>query len=158
MASVQAQTAVVRIEHLILPDYVGRGIAGMYAELPHYREAVHGEYVHILADDDVLATTWTVEAIERELGEARPALLLVPVIKGGRHIDGVWPPVNGSIDLGNMVVRRDTWKARCHEYGSRYEGDYDFARALQLASVEPERVPVVLLRGAVSHGAAEGCA
>jgi len=155
MASVQAQTAVEAIEHLVLPDYVGRGIDGMFASMALYRDAVHGEYVHVLADDDVLAADDAVEALMAALGPRRPPLVLATVEKAGGLIQGTWPPTCGAIDLGNMLVQRAWWQAHCHRYGRRYEGDFDFAAALEQSGAWVEHHQVLLLRGAVSRGRPE---
>ena len=42
LASVGRQTVVDEIEQVVIPDHLGRGIGGMYGELPKYVDALHG--------------------------------------------------------------------------------------------------------------------
>lgn len=159
MASVQQQSAVAEVEHLIIPDYVGLGVDGMYASVPQYRDAVHGQYVHLLADDDVLASPHVVAQLKlRAEGEGLPPVLIVSATKGHLTLplDNAGPPVCGRIDLGCLVVRRDVWQRHVGDYGLRYEGDYDFAKSLWGAGHQFVYAPDILfLIGAVSRGAAE---
>jgi hypothetical protein len=160
MTSVAKQTDVAQIEHLIVADYVGIGIAGMYARVPQYAASVHGDYVHLLADDDELAHPSVVGQVhDFAISQGYPAIILVAVIKDGLgQIAGVWPPVEGEIDLGNLIVRGDIWHRHCADYGKRYEGDADFARALFAAGYEAARLPLLFLRGGVRRGQPEVCA
>jgi hypothetical protein len=158
MASVAAQTAVADLEHLIVPDYVGLGIGGMYQRVPSHAPALSGDYVHFLADDDVLASATVVEEVKKAAqANNHPPMLLVRVIKGQMHLPigpQVWPPVLGAIDLGCFITRADVWKAHAHTYGNRYEGDFDFAEAVAQWH-EAIFVDVLFLVGGVSRGAPE---
>jgi len=156
LASVAAQTAVERIEHIVVVDHIGLGIDGMYARIPSYVDAVHGRYVHVLADDDVLVDpegVATVEAFANLMGH--PEVILVRALKGELELplNPVWPPQLGRIDLGCLIVRADIWKQHVTAYGQRYEGDYDFAAAL--GGYAAHYLPFRFLRGAVSRGCAE---
>jgi hypothetical protein len=158
MASVGAQTLVHEIEHLIVPDYVGLGIGGMYQRVPSIAPAVRGRYVHFMADDDVLASPQVVEIVKHAAEQNNyPAMLLVRVIKGGLHlpVGQPWPPVCGQIDLGCFITRADVWKAHAHCYGNRYEGDFDFADAVARSGFGAVFVDVLFLVGGVSHGQPE---
>jgi hypothetical protein len=161
LASVGAQTAVAHVEQLVIPDHVGVGIDGMYARVPQYAQAVHGRYVHVLADDDVLAGPHVVQTVmdfADTVGD--PDVIVVRAQKGCLElpIGPPWPPVCGQIDLGCVLTRRDLWKAHCTAYGRRYEGDYDFAEALFLAGARAAFCPVLFMTGAVRHGAPEAVA
>jgi hypothetical protein len=157
LASVAMQSAVRDIEQIVIPDHLGIGIGGMYARVADYVAAVHGDYVHVLADDDVLASPDVVAAVQ-DFAEANshPPIILVAVQKGALIISQPsWPPVEGAIDLGCLIIRADVWKAHAHDWGHRYEGDYDFAAALHRAGHAASRCPVMFLRGGQSHGAPE---
>lgn len=113
LESVQQQTAVAAIEHIVFPDHIGVGIGGMFQNLPRYGEAAHGRYIHILQDDDVLATPKAVEYVQ-QFAERKgwPPLVLVTVLKGDVLVPAPnqlypWPPRINRIDLGCMVVRAD---------------------------------------------------
>ena len=121
LASVAQQTAVADIEQIVIVDHLGIGIDGMYARIPDYAGAVHGDYVHVLADDDELAGPDVVQTV-RDCAEANghPAVILVAVQKGGLVLTSpAWPPVLGGIDLGSMIVRRDVWTALASSWLSR---------------------------------------
>jgi len=156
---VSEQTLVREIEHLVIPDHVGLGIGGMYQHVPNYVHAAHGEYVHLLADDDVLASPHVVEAVKLAAqANNYPAMLVVKVIKGGGllPLDGQpWPPVCGRIDLGCLITRTDVWKSHAHKYGNRYEGDFDFASAVAQSGHEAVMVDLLFLVGGVSRGKPE---
>lgn len=158
-ASVGSQSAVDAIEQIDIVDHVGAGVAGMYARMPLYAKAVHGQYVHLLADDDVLAGPHVVAQLrERAEAEGFPPVLIVSAIKGHLTLplDNAGPPVCGRIDLGCLVVRQDIWQRHVGDYGLRYEGDFDFARALWDAGhTFVYARDIMFLIGAVSRGAAE---
>jgi hypothetical protein len=158
LESVRTQTLNGQIEHIVIPDHVGRGIGGMYQRVPKYADAVHGQYVHVLADDDVLASPTVVETV-RNAARANdyPAMLLVRVIKGGLALPfgQVWPPICGQIDLGCFITRADVWKAHADKYGNCYEGDHAFAQAVSDSGYGATFVDLLFLVGGVSHGAPE---
>lgn len=158
LASVQAQTAVADIEQIVIPDHVGVGIGGMFSRVQHYADAVHGQYVMFLCDDDLLASTDAVSQL-RDIAQAQsfPELLIVQARKGGATWPAppAWPPRMGYIDLNCLVVRSDIWKRHVGQYGDRYEGDFDFAHALWSAGVSAVSVDLLVSSGGVSRGAAE---
>jgi hypothetical protein len=157
LASVSAQTIAWDIEHVVIADHVGIGIAGVYERLPSYASAVHGQYVHVLADDDVLASPTVVEEVRTAAAKAQfPPVVLVGVLKGNLLIyEPTWPPECGFIDLGSLVVRSDVWKRHVGDYGKRYEGDFDFALAVSEAGHAVARCPITFLHGAVMQGKPE---
>ncbi len=159
LQSVQAQTLVRDVEQVVIVDHVGLGVGGMYEQVPHYASAMHGQYVHMLADDDVLAGPHVVAQVKaRAEREGFPPVLIVSAIKGHLMLplDNAGPPVCGRIDLGCLIVRNDVWQQHVKDYGSRYEGDFDIADALWKAghSFVYAR-DITFLIGAVSRGAAE---
>lgn len=157
LASVGSQTITWDIEQIVIPDHAGNGIAGMYERIPRYAAAVHGQYVHVLADDDELASPTVVEEVRAAASAARfPPIILVGVLKGQLLIyEPQWPPECGYIDLGSVIVRSDVWKRHVGDYGKRYEGDFDFAQALHAAGHAVTRCSTIFLKGAAMHGVAE---
>lgn len=158
LASVAAQTVVADVEQLVVVDHVGRGIAGMFASVPQYVDALHGRYVHMLSDDDELAAPTVVErvrafAVEHEY----PELILVWTLKNGcRWPSGApWPPRLARIDSACAIVRRDVWRDHAQSWGLRYEGDFDFLHALYLDRVSVAWCDLLFTTGAVSHGQPE---
>lgn len=159
MASVQAQTACDQVQHVIVPDYVGKGIVqALFRDLPTYAACFVGDYVTLLADDDVLAAPDVVAKVQR-FAEAngRPEVIVVDVVKAGLRLPAcdLNPPVMGAIDLGCFLVRRDIWLQHVQDYGDRYEGDFDHAMALWQAQRWTAYCPVLFTVGAASKGAAE---
>lgn len=156
--SVQDQTRVRDIEQIVIPDHVGIGIDGMYAKVPDYAPAVHGQYVAFLCDDDVLAAPNVVDRLWAcAEAEGYPPLIIVQTEKNGAvwPSGNAWPPRMGSIDLNCAIVRSDVWKAHAHCYGKRYEGDFDFMLALYKSGVPAVPCDLLFSRGGVSRGAAE---
>lgn len=129
--SVGAQT--IPCEHVVIPDAVGIGIDGVFAAVPAHAHKVTGDYVHFLADDDVLAfpdVAARVEVFAR--AQALPDVIIVRAIKNGLDLpfSRSGPPVMGQIDLGCVITRRDIWLQHVHDYGHRYEGDFDHVSAM----------------------------
>lgn len=145
-------------EQVVIPDHVGIGIAGMYATVARYASALHGEYVHFLADDDRLASPQVVGEVR---GFARahgnPPVIVVRAIKNGLSLPVTMsgPPVQGAIDLGCLITRRDVWQAHANDYGRRYEGDFDFALALWNAGHAFVYADILFEVGPALHGAPE---
>lgn len=160
LESVRQQTAAADVEQVVLPDHVGLGVVdGLFGRLPHYAAAVHGAYVNILADDDVLADPTVVErirafAFEREA----PAVIVATVVKNGMQLPACLPegpPQCGLVDLTSFIVRADVWRAHVRDYGRRYEGDFDHADALWKAGHRYAFCPLVWARGGAGHGRPE---
>lgn len=162
VASVRRQTLVDEIQLFSPEDLVGRGVDGMYASLPAYAPAVHGRYVHLLADDDELASPFVVGLV-RYFAEQRawPDVILVNAVKrmehGALRLPTQWHgvPICGQIDLGCLIVRNDIWQQHVHDYGKVYEGDYVFADALHRAGRTFERMDTDFVIGAVMRGEPE---
>lgn len=158
LQSVWAQTAVDDLEQLVVPDHVGVGVGGMYDRIPLYAAAVHGRYVHVLADDDELAAPDVVERLRADVAAAGdPPLVVARAYKGMREFprSRYWPPVLRQLDLGCLVVRRDVWLANLDGYGGEYWGDYLFAARLAEQGVVPAWSDVRLVVGAVLYGKPE---
>lgn len=158
LASVQEQTCVRDIEQIVIPDHVGIGVGGMFARVPDYADAVHGLYVAFLCDDDVLASPQAVEQVrDAAEDEGFPEALIVRTNKGGSvwPAGDAWPPRLGSIDLNCIIVRHDVWQRHAHRYGPRYEGDFDFMRALWADGVHVVPLEILFSTGAVSRGLPE---
>lgn len=156
LESVRVQT--VPCEQVVIPDHVGVGIAGMFARVARYAGALHGEYVHFLADDDRLVAPDVVAGVQAFAREQhQPAVIVVRAIKAGillpRYPHG--PPVQSEIDLGCLITRRDVWTAHADDYGRSYEGDFFFAKTLWDAGHQFSYAPILFEVGPALHGAPE---
>lgn len=158
LASVRSQTAVDSIEQIVIPDHVGVGVGGMFDRIKQYADAIHGDYVHILCDDDALFAPDVVACVKYFAeAEGSPELIVVDVVKGRNRWPAppAWPPRFGFIDLGCGIVRADVWKRHVADYQPVYEGDITFFNALAAAGVQASIYPILFLTGAVSRGAPE---
>jgi hypothetical protein len=157
MASVQRQTAVDHIQHLIVPDYVRRGIvASLYGGVRQYAQALSGAYVHVLADDDVLADPRVVDAV-RDFATAHdaPEVIVVRVRKGTKvfpRIPVTDRPVAGAIDMASYLVRQDVFQRHACDYGPRYSGDVDHAVTLWAAGYRHALLDRLFLVGGTTSG------
>lgn len=160
LASVATQTAVERVEQLVVPDHAGLGVTnGLYGRMPFYAEALRGDYVHVLCDDDELASPTAVEQVERFAAKMqRPAVIVVRARKGNLDLP-LCPietaPVCGRIDLSCYIIRQDVWLRHYKDYGLRYEGDYDHALALWNAGHRHEFLDMLFVVGGASNGRPE---
>ena len=135
MASVAAQTAVDDIEQVIVADHVGTGMAGMFERIADYADALHGRYIHVLSDDEILASPTVVADVRHFIREnGYPTCVAVRV---QYEEFGILPPPNfdgrprlAQIGLSCLITRGDFWRWMVAQggYGRRYEGDYDFAQ------------------------------
>ena len=160
LASVGQQTAVDDLEQIVLPDHSGYGVAGgLFGRLPWYADAVRGQYVNLLCDDDVLASADVVAKVKAFAEDRQgPPLIVVNVQKGSTVFPGVPPegePICGSVDLTSYIVRADLWRAYLEKYEPVYEGDWWFAHALYRAGVPAAFCDVLWAIGAQSNGRPE---
>ena len=130
-ASVAAQSAPV--EHVVVEDKVGVGVYRMIRD--HVGE-VHGEYVMVLSDDNVLvdgefAADLATEAFEADL----PDVVMFKGQIASTLQPAAWAcePIATMVDLSCFAVRRDVWLAHAADWGDRYLGDFDFIHSLWTA-------------------------
>ncbi len=160
LESVGRQTAAEDVDQIVYPDHVGHGVAeGLYGRLPYVASALRGRYVNFLCDDDVLAADDVVAKV-KAFAEDRnyPPVIVTKVLKGALMLPACDPegePVCGSVDLTSYLVREDVFRAHVKDYGIRYEGDYDHARALFHAGHKFAFCPVLWAIGAASNGRPE---
>jgi len=130
-ASVESQT--LPCEHVVIPDEVGIGIAGVYAALPEHAPKASGAYVMVLSDDNILVDETFAAELRRE---AERADWPDAIVFKGQIADSVQPlswggePQIEKIDLSCFAVRRRVWLAHAADWGHRYEGDFDFIHAV----------------------------
>lgn len=158
--SVSNQTAVEHVEQLVVPDHPGYGVAGgLFGRMAWYAEALRGEYVHVLCDDDELASPTAVEQLRRFVAKMhQPPVVVVRARKGVLELplcSIAEPPVCGRIDLSCYVLRHDVWRRHYKDYGLRYEGDYDHATALWQAGHRHEFLDMLFVVGGASNGRPE---
>lgn len=160
LISVWSQTAIRRIEQIVLPDHLGLGVAnGLYGRMPWYKDMPRGRYVHVLCDDDALAGP-TVAAQVEMFAEKQgwPEVIIVRAHKGALELPvcppGL-PPEPGEIDLSCYVIRRDIWQAHVNDYGLRYEGDLDHVEAMVAAGRRFEYCNVMFVDGDARNGRPE---
>lgn len=133
MASVAMQT-VPPLEHIIVADYIGIGIAGVYNDIAQRATCFNGDYVYVLQDDDVLKDPLVIEDFYKEVYESQPPVVIARNYKGKRLLPdkGYWErePKQNHIDLGGFIIRDDVFYENRVNFGRRYEGDFDFIHSL----------------------------
>ena len=131
--SVLTQHKGWHVQHLIVPDEVGLGIDGMYADIINHVDEVKGDYVLVLSDDDMLCNDKFVSnLLDFTKDNEKPEVIIIKAIKEGRILPSIWnaKPQCGYIDLSCFIVRSDIWKVNADKWGKRYEGDFDFINSL----------------------------
>lgn len=135
--SVQAQTAAADIQHVIVHDDVGVGVAGMFAAIPVNvaSMSINGRYVYILQDDDCLVDSLAVAELQAfAQREQYPEVIICKNKKRGNvyPTEHSWQkaPREGHIDLGSYVVRQDVFRRFANRFGERYAGDIDFIESV----------------------------
>ena len=157
LKSVARQTLAHEIEHIVLPDHVGVAPNdAVYGRLPKYVDAVHGEYVHVLGDDDVLSDDRVVERLklfaERN---GKPDVIVLKCKKGDQVYPKADPFREGDIDLCNFVVEAEMWKACMERYGENYKCDFGFYAELTAYMDTIDRSDILFAQGAVGGGRPE---
>jgi len=131
-ATVAAQVESREIQHLIVRDDIGKGVAGMYRDLPLVNEQIKGEWVFVLSDDDCLIYPALIPSLRAIVLEHQPDVIMVPQYYNGRLLPDprCWhaPPECGFVTLSNWIVKRELHTR--FPYGARYEGDFDFISAV----------------------------
>jgi hypothetical protein len=125
-ASLAAQTDK-DFEHVILEDRIGVGVGESHRQF--WTLDANGEYVLVLDDDNLITDERFVERLKR-LCQSKPDLVVCRIDRLGDIYPLVWPPKCGEVDVMNVVVSRELWERCRHEFGLRYEGDFDFISAL----------------------------
>lgn len=130
VASVKAQT--ITTEHVIIPDEVGIGIAGVYADVPNHAHKVHGTYVLFLSDDNYIIANDFAERLRDVIQrEGYPDVVVFKNDICGCIQPAHWEAVDyGAIDLSCFVVAREIWQKHAGDWGRHYAGDFDFIRTL----------------------------
>lgn len=146
-ASVAGQHDSDQIQHLIVIDDVGKGVDGMYRDLPQINDQIEGEWVYVLSDDDVLVYPRVVELIRQiEAGAPDAECIMVKMFCNGRILpwSECWggPPLMGGVTLSNWLVKKHIHIA--HPFGQRYEGDLDQIASIYGAGVTIAWADVVL--------------
>ena len=130
LASVSAQ-ADQDLEVVLVRDEIGIGISGMYADISNHLDEVHGRYVFVLSDDNLITDPQFVGRLKKIATKYDPDV----IIFRNKIVDtlpDVWAaaPEEGHIDLSCFVVKADIWKANSDKWGRCYAGDFYFIRSL----------------------------
>jgi len=135
-SSIRGQTDA-DLEHIVLADEIGRGIAWANMQFYHHRNIPQGEYVLMLDDDDYLATPYAVEMLKRVVELARePDIVVFRDLRAGLGklpSEAVWRsrmPIANEISGQDFIVRRDVWYDNIWAFGLDYGGDFQFMEAL----------------------------
>lgn len=154
----------ITVQHAVIEDVVlgGSGVGGMFAQVPGHAGLMRGDYVHLLADDDELASVHAVAQVHAFAdAHGRPPVILV---NSWKHFEYGWlklpvnwagVPVLGQVDLGCVITRRDVWTRHVADYGAIYESDFLFIDALHKAGHAIARLDIDFVRGAVMRGRTE---
>lgn len=141
-ASVEAQAERDALQHLIVEDTEGMGIAQMFATVHDHDAAILGQYVYFLCDDDMLLGDDLMPTL-REWLEANgyPDVVMCKMLINGQVFPLNWQqePVVGFIGIGCYIVSRRVWCAV--PFGAAYEGDHMFiAEVWRRAAIEGWRI------------------
>ena len=130
LASVAAQTDQ-DLEVVLIRDEIGIGIDGMYGDIPNHLDEVHGQYVFVLSDDNLITSTEFVHDLKVIVKIFAPEVIIFKNEIVGT-LPSIWnaAPQEGQIDLSCFAVRADIWKDNAGKWGKCYAGDYYFIRSL----------------------------
>lgn len=149
MASIQAQSCQ-DLEHVILHDSAGRGIAWANGQYARYAPALSGEYVMMLDDDNVLCDPDAV-AILRKAAASGADILQFRADVGPHGIlpnENSWmkPPRIYNVDGHTLAVKRSAWLTHIDMFGGDRCADFRFIAALWESECSVEWLDVVLVK------------
>jgi hypothetical protein len=121
-------------EQLFLVDESGQGMQYANEQFHRHCGRVHGDYVYMLDDDDMLTRDDAV-GLFRQAAEANPELIVCKFdVEGHGEIPdrGQWrrEPKHSHIGTPCMVVRCDLWQRFIRHFGQPIAGDFAFISAL----------------------------
>lgn len=156
--SVRQQGFPDDIQHMILEDTIGIGIAESYRQLSQRDWSdVKGDYVYLLDDDNIL-TPGVVQYL-KDMSSCSPALIIARADMA--HM-GLLPPDvrdvprQGYIDLGCVIARKDIFLKAIKHCRPRYEGDFDYISAAYQSSDRTIWFDHTIMKvQKISHGAPE---
>lgn len=116
------------LQHVVVEDTVGIGVAGVFRDIPNHHEHIKGDYVYFLSDDDVLADPDVVSDLKVFAQSHDYPDVIMARASIGPYLFPLamcWEaePRESGVTLANWIVRQEVWKSV--PYGVRYEGDYD---------------------------------
>jgi len=123
-------------DHIIIKDMVGVGFARTNGYFYEHRDLVHGQYVFMLDDDNILITDDFVSDMKKIARENdNPGLIFVKM-----WINDCYYPTNvdwkaskltiNHIDTACVVVRHDLWNAHIKNFLQRKAGDFFFIESV----------------------------
>lgn len=160
ITSVRKQAESGEIQHLIVEDEVGRGVAWAQENLRNEVAFVKGDYVLLLDDDDFLVDANLVYGLRRQVLDAPEIIICKMNMGDGRILPDAdhWGerPERGHIPCSSYIVRRDVWNEHVADFAPKYDGDFDFIDAVWKHGHPFQWWNNVVARvGQVSHGKAE---
>lgn len=124
-------------ENVLIIDTEGIGVAAANALFYEHKDRVHGEYVHLLDDDDILVDNGLVSRLKCIAHNHNwPDVIIFRSLHGGGKMlppDKLWGerPKGGQIGGESYVIRRDIWKRHIKVFGEHgYPGDFFFISEL----------------------------
>ena len=160
LASLTAQT-VQDFEQIVLVDHVGRGVGWANQQLAQYQQAVNGDYVLMLDDDDALTVPTALEQLRAASAESHADVIIFRGLHGSNGLlpDGnYWgrAPTLGHISGQDLIVRRAVWQKHIGAMPATYAADYNFIAAVWAGGYRVHWLDAVLVQQQrVSHGLPE---
>jgi len=123
-------------DHIVIKDMIGVGFARTNGYFYEYRDLIHGQYVFILDDDDVLVTDDFVSDMKKIAKENdNPGMIFVRMWISDHtyptHVDWKVPKLTiNHIGTSCVVVRNDLWKEKIKNFLQRKAGDFFFIESI----------------------------
>jgi len=138
-------------EQIVIVDHVGRGVAWANRQFVAYQQAVRGDYVLTLDDDDVLVRPEAVALLRAAAAESQADII---IFKGDHGPLGILPdrlvwqkrPLHGHISGQDFIVRREVWQRHADCYPAIYAADYAFISELWRCGYKAHWLDVVLTK------------
>ena len=124
-------------EHIVKEDEIGLGSDGAARLLWETADEVHGEYVYLCDDDDLIIDRDLVANLKTIANDGDPDVVMVKV----EHAPGLvlpldWraPPKRHGIGGSGVIVKRQLFVDNIRQFATRQDGDFDYVEAVYRAA------------------------
>lgn len=160
VASVDRQKERHEIQRLLVFDQERRGIEWSHINLRNVVSEIYGDYVMLLDDDDFLIVDDLVPTLRKQVALSPDVVIARMNMGDGRILpdDDTWKrePVHSHMPSTSCIVRRDVWNEHVTDFTAKYDGDFDFIRAVWNHGHPFHWWDRVIARvGIISHGRSE---
>jgi hypothetical protein len=153
MDSLDAQTDR-DFEQIVIRDTVGFGVPMVNKMLRSVETP--GDYVWIFDDDNIITDADFIKTLKEVVANESPDVIVMDCLVRDTVLPITWPPSHALVDVHCYVASQEMWNGCRYFWGARYDGDWDYGKALLESAKKVSRVRKVMVKTQkISKGAPE---